>query len=142
NSLSCFAAASWPTVPNNSVFTRNAVRLRAALAAPPGMKLSRSNSTTGTGASGEMRATLPQMNWSSMTSPTTSTRDFFAAFSRWRTRALLKVGQFIFWITPETAEEHKLKRRGPQATLSASQDAAFVQLEPDQNFQVTDNCAL
>ena len=35
--------------------TPSAVRLRATLAAPPGMKLSRSNSTTGTGASGEMR---------------------------------------------------------------------------------------
>ena len=29
---------------------------------------------TGTGASGEMRATVPQMKWSSMTSPTTRTR--------------------------------------------------------------------
>src|SRR5204863_3738199 len=48
--------------------------LPISLAAPPGMKLSRSNSTTGTGASGEMRETRPQMNWSSITSPMTSTR--------------------------------------------------------------------
>src|SRR6185503_2413251 len=51
-----------------------AERFRATLAAPPGMKLSRWKSTTGTGASGEMRFTRPQMNWSSMTSPTTRTR--------------------------------------------------------------------
>ena len=37
------------------VETLRSARLRATLAAPPGMKLSRSNSTTGTGASGEMR---------------------------------------------------------------------------------------
>src|SRR5438270_10380738 len=60
--------------PNSSVGTLSAVRLRATLAAPPGMKLSFWNSTTGTGASGEMRETLPQMNSSSMTSPMTRTR--------------------------------------------------------------------
>jgi len=71
---SWLAAGSRPTTPNSSVRAPRAERLRATLAAPPGMKLSRSKSTTGTGASGEMRATRPQMNWSSMTSPITSTR--------------------------------------------------------------------
>jgi len=59
------------------------------------MKLSRSNSTTGTGASGEMRATLPQMNWSSITSPTTSTRVLVAEFSNVRTRFAFSLGPFI-----------------------------------------------
>ena len=55
-------ASSLPIAPKISVGTLSAVRLRATLAAPPGMKLSRSKSTTGTGASGEMRDTPPQMN--------------------------------------------------------------------------------
>lgn len=38
-------------------------------------------------ASGEMRATLPQMNWSSMRSPTTRTRLRAAVWSSCRTRA-------------------------------------------------------
>ena len=46
----------------------------ATLPAPPTWKLSRSTSTTGTGASGEMRDTRPHRNSSSITSPTTSTR--------------------------------------------------------------------
>ena len=56
---------------NSSVGTFRAARLRATLAAPPGMKLSLSSCTTGTGASGEIRRTDPQMNSSSITSPTT-----------------------------------------------------------------------
>ena len=64
-----------------------ALRFRATLAAPPGMKLSRSNSTTGTGASGEMRPTWPQMKWSSMASPMTSARAFLAVARIRRTRA-------------------------------------------------------
>ena len=74
NSWSRPASASCPETPSNSVATPRWARLRATLPAPPGMKLSRSNSTTGTGASGEMRATLPQRNWSSITSPRTMTR--------------------------------------------------------------------
>jgi len=68
------------------VGTSKAERLRATLAAPPGMKLSRTKSTIGTGASGEIRATWPQMNWSSITSPTTRIRARLAAARRWRTR--------------------------------------------------------
>src|SRR4029450_3262838 len=45
--------------------------LWATFAAPPRRYSSRSNRTTGTGASGEMRSTRPIMNWSSMTSPMT-----------------------------------------------------------------------
>src|SRR5689334_1789611 len=41
----------------------------ATFAAPPSRYVSSTTSTTGTGASGEMRPTLPQMNSSSMTSP-------------------------------------------------------------------------
>jgi len=45
--------------PNNSVLTSSVLRFRATLAAPPGMKFSSLESTTGTGASGEMRPTSP-----------------------------------------------------------------------------------
>ena len=86
NLCSCFAASSLPIAPKSSAGTSSAVRLRATFAAPPGIKLSRSKSTTGTGASGEMRDTPPQMNWSSITSPTTSTRVFVAADKICRTR--------------------------------------------------------
>src|SRR5438067_1490145 len=70
-------ASSRPMTPRRSAEAFSAVKLRATLAAPPGMKFSRSKSTTGTGASGEMRETRPQTKWSSITSPTTS---------RWRLR--------------------------------------------------------
>src|SRR5439155_8043547 len=79
-------ASSRPMTPSKSAEAFSAVKLRATFAAPPGMKLSRSKSTTGTGASGEMRETQPQMNWSSMTSPTTSTRVLAAARKIRRTR--------------------------------------------------------
>ena len=82
-----FPASSRPMTPSASAEVFKAVRLRATLAAPPGMKLSRSNSTTGTGASGEMRETRPQMNWSSITSPMTSTRVRAAACRIRRTRS-------------------------------------------------------
>src|SRR2546426_7367695 len=72
--------------PSKSAEAFSAVKLRATFAAPPGMKLSRSKSTTGTGASGEMRDTQPQMNWSSITSPITSTRVRRAARRMRRTR--------------------------------------------------------
>src|SRR5204862_4757299 len=42
----------------------------ATFPAPPRRYVSSSTSTTGTGASGEIRRTFPQMNSSSMTSPT------------------------------------------------------------------------
>ena len=60
--------------------------LRATLPAPPRCKLSCVTSTTGTGASGEIRATRPQTNSSSITSPTTSTRRSRMAPSRARAR--------------------------------------------------------
>src|SRR2546425_11059492 len=72
--------------PSKSAEAFSAVKLRATFAAPPGMKLSRSKSTTGTGASGEIRDTQPQMNWSSITSPTTTTRVRAAARKMPRTR--------------------------------------------------------
>ena len=59
---SFFAASSLPIAPNNSAGVASETKLRATFAAPPGMKLSREKSTTGTGASGEMRDTPPQMN--------------------------------------------------------------------------------
>ena len=40
---------------------------------PPGIKFSESTQTTGTGASGEMRLTLPQINSSRIRSPITRT---------------------------------------------------------------------
>ena len=50
-------------------------RCARTLAAPPRRRLSAVTCTTGTGASGEMRSTVPQMKWSSIRSPATSTRD-------------------------------------------------------------------
>src|ERR1700677_4187663 len=46
----------------------------ATLAAPPGEFVVRTERSTGTGASGEMRSTCPQTERSSMTSPTTRMR--------------------------------------------------------------------
>ena len=63
----------------------SAAMLCATLAAPPSRTCSDSNRTTGTGASGEMRVTRPTMKRSSITSPTTSTRQ--AGESRRRDRA-------------------------------------------------------
>src|SRR5881394_3963972 len=79
-------ASSRPMTPSKSAEAFSAVKLRATFAAPPGMKLSRSKSTTGTGASGEIRDTQPQMNWWSITSPITSTRVRAAARKIRRTR--------------------------------------------------------
>ena len=45
-----------------------------ALAAPPGCHVSRLTSTTGVGASGEIRRACPQMNSSSIRSPTVTIR--------------------------------------------------------------------
>ena len=73
-SRSVLPASSRPITPANSAVPPSAVTLRATLAAPPGMRFSRSKSTTGTGASGEIRLTRPQTNWSSITSPTTHRR--------------------------------------------------------------------
>ena len=63
-----------PTTPASTAAPPSARTLPATLPAPPRWKLWPVTSTTGTGASGEMRATLPQRNSSSITSPTTSTR--------------------------------------------------------------------
>ena len=67
-------ASSLPITPAKSALPPRAVTLRATLAAPPGIKFSRSKSTMGTGASGEIRLTRPQTNWSSITSPMTHSR--------------------------------------------------------------------
>ena len=92
-------ASSLPIAPNSSVGVARETRLRATFAAPPGMKLSRLNSTTGTGASGEMRDTPPQMNWSSITSPTTSTRVLVAAARICRAREADNFCALIFLTT-------------------------------------------
>ncbi len=55
------AWVSQPTRPMIEMCFVNGATLRATLAAPPGYQVSWLTSTTGTGASGEMRRTLPQM---------------------------------------------------------------------------------
>src|SRR6185436_16776199 len=102
-------ASSLPIAPSNSVAALRAVRLRATLAAPPGIEFSRSNSTTGTGASGEIRATRPQMNWSSMTSPTTSTRVWLAPANNFLTRCNDRDSILGYEI------EHSVEKRGEWA---------------------------
>ena len=57
--LSVAPSASSPTTENSLVFAPSAAQLRATLAAPPALSRSVLNSTTGTGASGEMREASP-----------------------------------------------------------------------------------
>ena len=66
--------ASSPTTLNKETEAPRAQRLLQTLPAPPGMWVSSHTLTTGTGASGEMRRTLPRMKWSSIRSPRTRTR--------------------------------------------------------------------
>ena len=68
------AAVSSPVSAIRVTFPPNAATLRATLPAPPSMAVSLWMRRTGTGASGEIRATSPVMNRSSMTSPTQRTR--------------------------------------------------------------------
>ena len=64
---------SSPTRPRTSTWAPRATRLLTTLPAPPRVRVSRSTSTTATGASGEMRSTLPQRYSSSIKSPATRT---------------------------------------------------------------------
>src|SRR5258707_4313097 len=89
NHFSLFPAPSLPMMLKSSVGTPRAAKLRATLAAPPGMNLSRSNCTTGTGASGEILFTEPQINSSSMISPNTRILGWVASVSRCLTRRKL-----------------------------------------------------
>src|ERR1017187_7072271 len=73
-SSNCRPCPSAPVTPRTATLSVNSRTLRATLAAPPGKYDSPVTSTTGTGASGEIRDTLPQMNSSSMRSPTTRIR--------------------------------------------------------------------
>src|SRR6478672_12577582 len=68
----------------------NSRKFRATFAAPPGYRLSPVTSTTGTGASGEIRPTLPQTNSSSIKSPITRIR-----FVRARARISLRRREFM-----------------------------------------------
>ncbi|EXI68790.1 MAG: hypothetical protein AW07_04349 [Candidatus Accumulibacter sp. SK-11] len=52
-------ASSSPTTDSSETRAPSAATLRATFAAPPGRSSQRSMRTTGTGASGEMRATSP-----------------------------------------------------------------------------------
>ena len=81
SSRSFWPLRSFPIIPMTEVLSTNSRRLRATLAAPPGKKLSPVTSTTGTGASGEIRPTFPQTNSSSIRSPMTKMR-FDSARSR------------------------------------------------------------
>src|SRR5215475_34911 len=68
------ASASSPTTPIGVAVAPSATKFDTTLPAPPSASVCRSTSTTGTGASGEIRRTLPQMNSSSITSPKTTMR--------------------------------------------------------------------
>src|ERR1700680_2916339 len=64
-------SASSPTAPAKTTCAPIARRLFATFPAPPSVNEWSLTATTGTGASGEMRETVPQTHSSSMTSPTT-----------------------------------------------------------------------
>src|SRR6185503_14610884 len=66
-------AASLPITPTTDPRAPSATRFASTFAAPPRCTDSRRTSTTGTGASGEIRVTSPQTNSSSITSPSTTT---------------------------------------------------------------------
>ena len=56
NARTSLPAASPPNSPSSTALPPNAAMLRATLPAPPSMLWVRFNSSTGTGASGEMRS--------------------------------------------------------------------------------------
>ena len=66
-------ALSSPAIPQISAPPPKEATLLATLVAPPGIKLSELTRTTGTGASGEILSTLPQINSSKIKSPSTKT---------------------------------------------------------------------
>ena len=68
------AAASFPINPIRLACPPRAATLAATFPAPPTFTLSERTATTGTGASGEMRDTVPHMYSSSITSPKIRTR--------------------------------------------------------------------
>ncbi len=72
---SLLPVSSEPTTPAKYARPPAEQMLFRTFAHPPSMKLSFFTSTTGTGASGEIRETRPQMKWSAMISPTTRTPD-------------------------------------------------------------------
>src|SRR5713226_3613968 len=76
-------------------FAPSANRFASTFAAPPRCVDSRCTSTTGTGASGEMRDTLPQTNSSSITSPTTTTLRSLACLSSSDARCLSKLAVMV-----------------------------------------------
>jgi hypothetical protein len=68
------ATASSPTTLTTVHKPPKEATLRATFAAPPGKLMEPVTDSTGTGLSGEIRFTCPDMNRSSMTSPMQSTR--------------------------------------------------------------------
>ena len=85
-SLSISPPKSDPTTEIITGLASKAAKLTATLPAPPATKNSFFTSTTGTGASGEMRLTDPLIKWSNIISPTTiiflSLNDFKIVFKR------------------------------------------------------------
>ena len=89
------AASSTPTAPTSIVVPPIAVMLTPTFAAPPGRLNDRRTWSTGTGASGDMRSTVPSKYRSSMMSPTRRIRgasgvgsgnesgQFMASFPAW-----------------------------------------------------------
>jgi len=73
-SRSSLPGVSRPTIPKSSTSEPSARRLRATLAAPPGLIRLPWIAATGTGASGEIRSTSPKRYSSRMRSPITATR--------------------------------------------------------------------
>src|SRR5262249_16184852 len=80
----------------------SAIKFASTFAAPPRWIDSRRTSTTGTGASGEIRVTSPQTNSSSITSPSTTTFRSRSVFRISVTRILVNMCQRLIngWDDP------------------------------------------
>src|SRR3990172_7017184 len=74
--ISFLPISSLPTTPHTKTFPPRLWILFTTFAAPPSMKLSELTSTTGTGASGDIRLTFPHTKWSITRSPMTRTAAF------------------------------------------------------------------
>src|SRR5688572_11978482 len=88
-----FAASSAPTTPTTVPRAPRASKFASTLAAPPRWIDSRRTSTTGTGASGEIRVTSPHTNSSSITSPSTTILRSRSAFRISLARILVSIDQ-------------------------------------------------
>ena len=119
----CRPWSSSPTSPAKLTSHPSARRFRATLAAPPGRQSRSLALSTGTGASGLMRSTLPIRYWSTIRSPSTRMRNDEAparpSRTDWREEAVQMVLAGAHALNSPTARS--MRRR---ASASCSSEAA------------------